>query len=275
MLAARHRQAQWRTERSGFVWRTPDPIRWQAMAKHRLDQVLVQRGLCVSREQARNLVVGGAVLVDGRAAIKPAMTVADQAQILVVAPARFVSRGGEKLDHALNVFGIDVAGVIAADAGASTGGFTDCLLQRGAARVYAIDVGYGQLDYRLRTDPRVCVMERTNARHLQLLPEPVDLAVGDLSFISLTKVLPAVAASLRPGGRFVVLVKPQFEALREEVGKGGVIRDPLVHAAVLGRFARWLTAGSYRILGLTVSPIRGATGNREFLMYLQPPDSSR
>ncbi len=245
------------------------------MAKRRLDQVLVERGLCGSREQARNLVLAGSVLVDGRTAARPAMIVTDGIAIALAVAPRFVSRGGEKLDRALDVFGIDVAAMVVADMGASTGGFTDCLLQRGAALVYAIDVGYGQLSYRLRVDSRVCVMERVNARYLPPLPEPIDLAVGDLSFISLTKVLPAVAASLRPGGRFVVLVKPQFEARRHEVGKGGVIRDPLVHAAVLGRLARWLTERSYRILGLTDSPIRGATGNREFLMYLQPPDSVR
>lgn len=245
------------------------------MVRQRLDLLLVERGLCASREQARTLVLAGEVLVDGRSAIKPAMAVPDGAAVRLAAQPRFVSRGGEKLDHALSVFEIDVWGRIAADAGASTGGFTDCLLQRGAAAVYAIDVGYGQLDYRLRNDPRVHVMERVNARYLQPLPEPIDIAVADLSFISLTKVLPALVPSLRPGGRLVVLVKPQFEAGRGEVGKGGIVREPLLHAAVLGRLARWLTSEGYRILGLTTSPIRGAEGNREFLMYLQRPDGGR
>ncbi len=237
--------------------------------------LLVERGLCSSREQARTLVLGGSVLIDGRAAVKPAMMVSADAGVTLTVQPRFVSRGGEKLDHALKVFGAEVSGMIAADVGASTGGFTDCLLQRGAARVYAIDVGYGQLDYRLRTDPRVVVIERTNARYLSPLSEPVDLVVADLSFISLTKVLPALTDSMKPLAKLIVLVKPQFEARRAEVGKGGVIRDPLIHAAVLGRFIRWLTGEGYRILELTVSPILGATGNREFLMYLQRPDGSR
>ncbi len=242
------------------------------MAKQRLDLALVERGLAGSREQARTAVEAGRVLVSGRPAVKPAMVVPDGAAIELLAPPRYVSRGGEKLEHALRVFAIDVRGLVAADVGASTGGFSDCLLQHGAARVYAIDVGYGQLDYRLRTDPRVVVLERVNARYLAPLPEPVDLAVADLSFISLTKVLPAVVPSLQPRARLVVLLKPQFEARRNEVGRGGIVRDPLVHAAVVGRFVHWLTSQGYRILGFTLSPIRGASGNREFLMHLQRPD---
>lgn len=244
------------------------------MAKQRLDLLLVARGLFASREQARAAVEAARVLVAGRPAVKPAMLAPADVTIEVVQPARFVSRGGEKLEHALTVFGVGVAGRVVADIGASTGGFTDCLLQRGAARVYAVDVGYGQLDYRLRADPRVVVVERTNARRMPPLPESVDLLVADVSFISLTKVLPAAVASLRPAGRLVVLLKPQFEAKRDEVGRGGVIRDPLVHAAVIGRFARWLTTEGYRILGVTLSPMRGASGNREFLMDLQRPDVS-
>jgi|SRR5579883_1142545 len=244
------------------------------MAKQRLDLALVERGLAGSREQARTAVEAGRVLVSGRPAVKPAMVVPDGAAIELLAPPRYVSRGGEKLEHALRVFAIDVRGLVAADVGASTGGFSDCLLQHGAARVYAIDVGYGQLDYRLRTDPRVVVLERVNARYLAPLPEPVDLAVADLSFISLTKVLPAVVPSLQPRARLVVLLKPQFEARRNEVGRGGIVRDPLVHAAVVGRFVHWLTSQGYRILGFTLSPIRGASGNREFLMHLQPPDAA-
>jgi len=242
------------------------------MARSRLDLLLVERGLCPTREQARLAVLEGNVTVHGRTAVKPAMTVDINAPLAVIATPRFVSRGGEKLDHALNRFRLDVHGLVALDVGASTGGFTDCLLQRGAARVYAVDVGYGQIDYRLRRDERVHVIERVNARYLSLLSEPVDLLVADVSFISLQKVLPASVKSLRSNGQLVVLVKPQFEAQRHEVGKGGIIRDPLVHAAVLGRFALWLTGEGYRILGLTPSPIAGATGNREFLMHLRRPD---
>jgi 23S rRNA (cytidine1920-2'-O)/16S rRNA (cytidine1409-2'-O)-methyltransferase len=245
------------------------------MTRQRLDQALLQLGLCTSRELARALVQAGDVLVDGRPAVKPAMTVRETAIITIVKPPRFVSRGGEKLDHALTEFGLDARGIVAADIGASTGGFTDCLLQRGAASVFAVDVGYGQIDYRLRTDSRVKVMERVNARYMRPLPEAVDLVVADLSFISLRLVLPALVPSMRPGARLVVLVKPQFEAERGEVGKGGIVRDALIHAAVLGRMARWLTIERYRILGLTTSPIRGAEGNREFLMYLQRPDGDR
>ncbi|MHB8576207.1 MAG: TlyA family RNA methyltransferase [Dehalococcoidia bacterium] len=245
------------------------------MVRQRLDLALVERGLCPSREQARVAVLAGDILVDGRVAVKPASLVGPEMAIELRQAPRFVSRGGEKLDRALEVFQVDVRRLVTADLGASTGGFTDCLLQRGAARVYAIDVGYGQLDYRLRVDPRVVVMERENARHLPGLPEPVSLVVADLSFISLTKVLPATTRLLVDRGELVVLVKPQFEARRPEVGKGGIVRDPLVHAAVLGRLARWLTAEGYRILGLTLSPLLGASGNREFLMHLlRPADRS-
>jgi 23S rRNA (cytidine1920-2'-O)/16S rRNA (cytidine1409-2'-O)-methyltransferase len=257
----------------GVVARTARSLPWIAIVKRRLDAALVECGLVASREQARAAVESGRVLVDGRTAVKPAMLVANTAAIELVAPPRFVSRGGEKLECALARFAIDVGGAVVADIGASTGGFTDCLLQHGVARVYAVDVGYGQLDYRLRTDPRVVVLERQNARYMAPLPEFVDLVVADVSFISLTKVLPAVVASLRPGGRLVLLLKPQFEAHRGEVGPGGVIRDPFIHAAVVGRFTRWLTAEGYRMLGLALSPLRGAAGNREFLMYLQRPDA--
>jgi 23S rRNA (cytidine1920-2'-O)/16S rRNA (cytidine1409-2'-O)-methyltransferase len=239
--------------------------------RKRLDQLLVERGLAVSREQAQAAVRAGAVRVDGRVAVSPTVVVGEQAALAIEAAPRFVSRGGEKLDHALEVFGLDVRGLVAADLGASTGGFSDCLLQRGAARVYAVDVGYGELAYKLRIDPRVVVMERTNARALAPLPEPIDLVVADLAFISLTKVLPAAIRSLRGDGRLLVLVKPQFEGERAWVEPGGVVRDPLLHAAVLGRLARWLTQQGYRILGLTRSPLLGPAGNREFLMLLAPP----
>jgi 23S rRNA (cytidine1920-2'-O)/16S rRNA (cytidine1409-2'-O)-methyltransferase len=239
------------------------------MARQRLDAVLVERGLAPTREQARAYVLAGEVTVDGRVVSKPGTPVAAGAAVTVAARPRFVSRGGDKLDHALDVFGIDPAAMVVADIGASTGGFTDCLLQRGAARVYAVDVGYGQIDYRLRTDPRVLLLERTNARYLDALPEPIDLAVIDVSFISLTKVLGPVAALLRPEGTIVALVKPQFEAERAEVGKGGVIRDPLIHARVIGRVVRWCVMHGLRVRGLTSSPILGGEGNREFLIRLQ------
>ncbi len=231
--------------------------------------LLVERGLMPSREKARAAVLAGQVLVDGQPVTKPGQLVDEGASLSVTTRPRFVSRGGEKLAGALAAFGLDVSGRVALDAGASTGGFTDCLLQAGAARVYAVDVGYGQLDYRLRTDPRVVVMERTNLRHLTGLPEPVDIATLDLSFISLTKVLEPVRRLLRPGGLVVALVKPQFEARPEEVGRGGVVRDPLVHAAVLGRVVAWAVRHGFRVRGLTTSPVRGADGNREFFLLLQ------
>lgn len=238
------------------------------MAKRRLDQLLVERGLAESREKARAAVMAGAVRVDGAPATKPGLLVREDAALEMAARPRYVSRGGEKLEHALRVFRLDVRDRVAADIGASTGGFTDCLLQAGARRVYAVDVGYGQLDYRLRRDPRVVVLERTNARYLEGLPEPVDVATVDVSFISVEKVLPAVRRLLRPGGHVVVLVKPQFEAGREEVGRTGVVRDPLVHAKVIGRVAAWALDHGFRYRGLTASPILGAEGNREFLLWL-------
>jgi 23S rRNA (cytidine1920-2'-O)/16S rRNA (cytidine1409-2'-O)-methyltransferase len=249
--------------------------------KRRLDALLVERGLCPSREQARAAVLAGDVTVGGRPATKPGAPVAADAELAVARRPRFVSRGGDKLDHALARFGIDVRGAVVADIGASTGGFTDCLLQHGAARVYAIDVGYGVMDYRLRIDPRVVLMERTNARHLAALPEPVDLAVIDVSFISLTKVLPAVRRLLRDDGEVVALIKPQFEAHRAEVGRGGIVRDRETHARVIGRVAAWCATNGLRVRGLTISPILGGEGNREFLIRLrkdptwQPPSEAR
>jgi 23S rRNA (cytidine1920-2'-O)/16S rRNA (cytidine1409-2'-O)-methyltransferase len=236
--------------------------------KSRLDVLLVERGLFASREQARAAVLAGDITVDGRTAAKPGVQVSADAELAVARRPRFVGRGGEKLEHALARFAIDVAGMVAADIGASTGGFTDCLLQRGAARVYAVDVGYGVMDYRLRTDPRVVLLERTNARYLESLPEPVDIAVVDVSFISLTKVLPAVRRLLRDEGEIVALIKPQFEARRGEVGRGGIVRDLATHARVIGRVAAWCAANGLRVRGLTVSPILGGEGNREFLIRL-------
>jgi len=194
------------------------------------------------------------------------MSVAEDAKIELTRSRKYVSRGGEKLEHALDAFALDVQGLAALDVGASTGGFTDCLLQRGAARVYAVDVGYGQLDYKLRSDPRVVVLERTNIRELTALPETPDVATIDASFIGLEKVLPKVVELLRPGGWIVALVKPQFQAMRSEVRKGGVVKDPLVHAAVLGRIVAWGTEHGLRFAGLTASPLRGPAGNREFFV---------
>jgi 23S rRNA (cytidine1920-2'-O)/16S rRNA (cytidine1409-2'-O)-methyltransferase len=242
--------------------------------KLRLDALLVERGLFASREQARAAVLAGDVTVDGRPASKPGTSVPASAEIEVARRPRFVSRGGDKLDHALDRFGIDVRGLVAADIGASTGGFTDCLLQRGAVRVYAIDVGYGQIDYRLRTDPRVALLERTNVRHLTALPEPADLAVIDVSFISLTKVLDPVRRLLRPHADIVALIKPQFEARREEVGRGGIVRDRETHARVIGRVAAWAAHHALRVRGLTTSPILGGEGNKEFLIWFRTDPAS-
>lgn len=230
--------------------------------------LLLERGLAETREKARAMLLAGEVFSGEQPVVKSGQMLDDAAPLRVLTRPRFVSRGGEKLAHALAVFCVDVEGKTTLDSGASTGGFTDCLLQAGAARVYAVDVGYGQIDVRLRADPRVVVMERTNLRYVESLPEPVDLATLDLSFISLTKVLGAVRGLLAPGGHVIALVKPQFEARRGEVGKGGVVRNPLTHAAVIGRVAAWAVEHGFRVAGLTTSPIRGADGNREFLMHL-------
>jgi 23S rRNA (cytidine1920-2'-O)/16S rRNA (cytidine1409-2'-O)-methyltransferase len=243
------------------------------MGKRRLDLLLLERGLVESPEKARVAVMAGSVLVDERPAVKPASLVDEGASLRLLAGPRYASRGGEKLEHAVVVFGIDITGAVAADIGASTGGFTDCLLQHGASRVYAIDVGRGQLDFRLRQDPRVVVMEGVNARYLEVLPEPIDLVTVDVAFISLRQVLPAARRPLRPGGSIVALFKPQFEAARREVGKGGVIRDPQMHARLIGRFAAWCVKNGLRVLGLTASPLLGPAGNREFFFHLReaPP----
>jgi len=237
--------------------------------KTRLDLLLVARGLAPTREKAQAMILAGLVSVGGRRAEKAGVGVAEDAAVEVAGPPHpYVSRGGVKLAHALDHFGLDPAGRICLDVGASTGGFTDCLLQRGAARVYAVDVGYGQLDARLRADPRVVVREKVNARVLSAsdVPEPVDLAVADVSFISLRLILPAIVSRLAPGAAVVVLVKPQFEAGRGEVPRGGVVTSEETRRRVVGEIE---AAG--RELGLTVtgavpSPIRGARGNAEFLV---------
>jgi 23S rRNA (cytidine1920-2'-O)/16S rRNA (cytidine1409-2'-O)-methyltransferase len=242
--------------------------------KRRLDVLLVERGLSPSREKARAAVLAGDVLVEGEPARRAAALLPEDARIEVAKPARYVGRGGEKLEHALRVFDLDVSGLVALDVGASTGGFTDCLLQHAAAKVYAVDVGYGQLDYRLRQDARVVVLERTNIRQVESLAETPDIATVDVSFIGLEKVLPVIATLLKPGGRIVALVKPQFQARRSEVKRGGVVRDPLVHASVLGRMVAWAANEGLRFGGLTTSPLRGPAGNREFFVLWRTPKAS-
>jgi len=225
--------------------------------------------LAESRAKAQALIMAGEVKVEGKAAIKPGTLVAEEAAITLLQPPPFVSRGGIKLAFALDQFQLDVSAKVAADIGASTGGFTDCLLTKGASRVYAVDVGYGQLDYRLRQDKRVVVMERVNARYPISLPEKVDLATLDLSFISVEKVILSVARLLKDDGYLVVLLKPQFEAKRNEVGKGGIVRQPIVHARVIGRFVGWAVGHGFRLGGLVSSPILGASGNMEFFVLLR------
>jgi 23S rRNA (cytidine1920-2'-O)/16S rRNA (cytidine1409-2'-O)-methyltransferase len=233
--------------------------------KFRLDVLLVKRGLSESRESAQARILAGDVRVSGVVARRPSALYELQADITVEKVAPYVSRGGYKLAHALDAFNLDVRGAVVVDIGASTGGFTDVLLQRGSARVYAVDVGYGQLAWKLRQDPRVVVVDRTNVRYLESLPEPVQGAVVDTSFISLTLVLPAVVRLLSPNGWIVALVKPQFEAGRSRVGKGGVVRDPAVHREVLNRVLRFAMTIGLSIGACTPSPILGPSGNREFL----------
>ncbi|HET7037576.1 MAG TPA: TlyA family RNA methyltransferase [Thermomicrobiaceae bacterium] len=234
----------------------------------RLDELLVARGLAETRSQARALVLAGEVRVEGHMVDKAGYSVSPDAAVELAQPARFVSRGGEKLDHALTIFQVDVAGSVCADFGASTGGFTDVLLQRGALKVYAIDVGYGQLHYRLRADPRVVVLDRVNVRYLESLPQPVDVVTIDVSFISLSLVLPAAARVLQPSGRCAALVKPQFEAGREKVGKGGVVREQKTHREVLERAAAFAREAGFTLRGVTRSPITGPAGNVEFFILL-------
>jgi len=222
-----------------------------------------------SRAKAQALIMAGEVVVAGKPVTKSGTLVNEEAAITILEPPPFVGRGGVKLDYALDQFQLDVSAKVVADIGASTGGFTDCLLKHGASRVYAIDVGYGQLDYRLRQDPRVVVMERVNARYPISLPEKVDLATTDLSFISVEKVIPSIVKLLKSSGYLLVLFKPQFEAKREEVGKGGVIKQPIVHARVLGRFIAWITEHGFRLGWLVASPISGASGNKEFFVLLR------
>ncbi len=240
------------------------------MKKKRLDVLLVERGLAPSREKGQRLIMAGEVRVNGTLSDKPGRRVPTNAEITVEQGLPYVSRGGLKLEAALDHFALDVTGWTVADVGASTGGFTDCMLQRGARRVYAIDVGYGQLAWSLRQDARVAVIERTNARYLEALPEPVDLITIDASFISLKLLLPTAVKWLRPaGGQAVLLIKPQFEAGRRQVGKGGVVRDPAVHQQVLEDLLTWAQEQGWGVWGLVPSPVRGPAGNVEFLTHLK------
>jgi len=235
------------------------------MKKQRLDLLLVERGLVESRSLAQRFIRAGEVLVDGQLLDKPGADVAVDANISLKAKPCFVSRGGEKLAAALERFPVVIAGKVAADIGASTGGFTDCLLQHGAAKVYAVDVGYGQLAWELRQDARVVVMERVNARYLATLPEPVDVIVSDVSFISLRIIYATAVHWLQPGGAVISLIKPQFEAGREHVGKGGVVRSPAVHRQVLEAVTAEMATLGLSLRGLMVSPLLGPAGNVEFL----------
>jgi 23S rRNA (cytidine1920-2'-O)/16S rRNA (cytidine1409-2'-O)-methyltransferase len=250
-----------------------------AGARQRADQLLVERGLAESRAKAQALILAGRVYAGTRRVDKAGQQVAEDAPLEVKGQDHpWVSRGGLKLVAALDRFAIEPAGLVCLDVGASTGGFTDVLLARGAARVYAVDVGHGQLAWRLRRDPRVVVLERTNARYLgtEQVPEPVDLVVCDASFIGLRTVLPAPLALTRPGAGLVALVKPQFEVGKDRVGKGGVVRDPALHEEVCRRIADWLEGlPGWSVLGLTESPITGPRGNREFLIAARRAGAAR
>ena len=240
--------------------------------KMRLDLLLVERGLEESRQRAQAVIMSGVVYVDGRKADKPGMAVPAAAAVEVRGDKLpYVSRGGLKLEKAMKAFPIHLEGPVCADIGASTGGFTDCMLQNGAAKVYAVDVGRGQLAWKLRSDPRVVCLERTNARYLsrEQVPEELTFASVDVSFISLKLILPPLAALLAEGGQVVSLVKPQFEAGREKVGKKGVVRDPAVHLEVLERYLDHAGEAGLTVRGLTYSPIRGPEGNIEYLGFLQ------
>jgi len=245
--------------------------------KQRLDKLMVERGLAPSREKAQALIMAGQVVVGDHAADKAGQQVAADAEIRIKGEALpYVGRGGLKLRKALDEFGVDVSGLVALDVGASTGGFTDCLLQAGARKVFAVDVGYGQLAWKLRRDPRVVNIEKTNIRYLapDRLDETPAVAVIDASFISLGKVLPAVAGLIGPGGRIIALIKPQFEVGRGEVGKGGIVRDPAAHEKAVAGVRQAATELGATVCGVCDSPILGADGNREFLILLEIPEGS-
>ena len=238
--------------------------------KQRLDTLLADRELVDSREQAKRLILAGEVLVNGEPYSKPGQSVAVNANIEIKQPLRYVSRGGLKLEKALQVFDIDVLGKTALDVGASTGGFTDCLLQHGARYVYAVDVGYGQLAWKLRQDSRVRVIERTNARSMDRMSfdVPIEICAIDVSFISLRTVLPAVTKCIESGSNLILLIKPQFEAGKKYVNKGGVVRDPRIHINVIETLILFVQETAMSVLGITYSPIRGPAGNIEYLLWI-------
>ena len=246
------------------------------MSKIRLDQLIFEKGFAESREKAKALIMSGCVFLDGQRADKPGMSVSPDTEPEVhKKELAFVSRGGYKLDKAIRVFGIDPEGKRCIDCGASTGGFTDVLLQHGAEKVYAVDVGYGQLAWTLRTDPRVVNLERTNLRYVtkEQIPDLLDLAVCDVSFISLRLVMPAVAPLLKPDAEIMCLIKPQFEAGRELVGKKGVVRDAAVHEQVIRTVLEFMPSVGFSVQGLDYSPITGPEGNIEFLLYMRKSDA--
>ena len=239
--------------------------------KQRLDTLLVERGLAESRERAKRLILAGEVVVSGSAQAKPGLLIPTETEIVVKQPLRYVSRGGLKLEKALQVFQVDVRGRVAIDVGASTGGFTDCLLQHGAKFVYAVDVGQGQLAWKIRQDPRVCVIEGTNIRTIDVnrFEPPVEIGVVDVSFISLQKVLPIIIQIVNPMGDMLALVKPQFEAGRKYVGKGGVVRDVGVHVQVLCDLIQFIHGLDLSVMKISYSPIRGPAGNIEYLIWFK------
>ncbi len=240
-------------------------------AKKRLDVILVERGLVPSREKAKAVIMSGAVFVAGQKADKAGECFSEEAEIEVrVKENSYVSRGGLKLEKALDFFGADVEGKIAIDAGASTGGFSDCLLRRGVKKLYSVDVGYGQLAWEIRNDPRVVCMERTNVRYVthEQIPDIIEIAVIDVSFISLKIILPAIRGLMEESGHVYCLIKPQFEAGREKIGKKGVVRDPAVHAEVIENFIQNANEAGFHVCGVTFSPITGPEGNIEFLGHL-------
>ncbi len=243
--------------------------------KKRLDVLLVERGYAETRTKAQAVIMSGLVYVQGQKSDKPGTSYEETVDIEVrTGGCPYVSRGGLKLEKALRDFGVDPTGFVCSDSGASTGGFTDCLLQQGASKVFAIDVGYGQLDWKIRSDPRVVVMERTNIRYVtsEQLGEQLDLSVVDVSFISLKIVLPVIKSLLKSTGQVLCLIKPQFEAGKEKVGKKGVVRDPDVHKEVLDQFVENVTQIGFKILGMTFSPVKGPEGNIEFLAHLTLDD---
>lgn len=242
------------------------------MAKKRLDVLVTERGLAASRERAKRLIMEGKVFVDGQREDKPGMTFAEDCELTLKGEDMpYVSRGGYKLEKAMKTFPIELTGDVCMDIGASTGGFTDCMLQNGAAKVYSVDVGYGQFAWSLRTDPRVVCMEKTNVRYLteSQVPESLDFASCDVSFISLSKVLPAAYNLLKTGGQMVCLIKPQFEAGKDKVGKKGVVREPSVHREVIAKVVSDVKAIGFTPLGLTFSPVKGPEGNIEYLIWLR------